>query len=235
MTLTARAFIARLNELSSDANDNSKFFAGADKKNMSIGVKMGSIFSMAKEFMNISLGEIEKLLDSNYYEARMGAVSIMDYRARDKKTSEAEKKALYDLYMLRHDRINNWDLVDRSAPYVVGGYLYDKARTPLYRLAKSKDVWERRTSIVSTYFFIRQDEIEDTYRIAVLLVKDKDHFIHMAVGGWIREAGKRDKKRLLQFLDEYADVMAPVMLRYAVEKFDKAEKEVYLQRRKKVT
>ena len=235
MTLTARAFIARLNELSSDANDNSKFFAGADKKNMSIGVKMGSIFSMAKEFMNISLGEIEKLLDSNYYEARMGAVSIMDYRARDKKTSEAEKKALYDLYMLRHDRINNWDLVDRSAPYVVGGYLYDKARTPLYRLAKSKDVWERRTSIVSTYFFIRQDEIEDTFRIAALLVKDKDHFIHMAVGGWIREAGKRDKKRLLQFLDEYADVMAPVMLRYAVEKFDKAEKEVYLQRRKKVT
>ena len=211
------------------------FFAGADKKNMSIGVKMGSIFSMAKEFMNISLGEIEKLLDSNYYEARMGAVSIMDYRARDKKTSEAEKKALYDLYMLRHDRINNWDLVDRSAPYVVGGYLYDKARTPLYRLAKSKDVWERRTSIVSTYFFIRQDEIEDTFRIAALLVKDKDHFIHMAVGGWIREAGKRDKKRLLQFLDEYADVMAPVMLRYAVEKFDKAEKEVYLQRRKKVT
>ena len=235
MTLTARAFIARLNEFSSDANDNSKFFAGAEKKNMSIGVKMGSIFSMAKEFMNISLGEIEKLLDSNYYEARMGAVSIMDYRARDKKTSEAEKKALYDLYMLRHDRINNWDLVDRSAPYVVGGYLYDKARTPLYRLAKSKDVWERRTSIVSTYFFIRQDEIEDTFRIAALLVKDKDHFIHMAVGGWIREAGKRDKKRLLQFLDEYADVMAPVMLRYAVEKFDKAEKEVYLQRRKKVT
>ncbi|MGQ0603668.1 MAG: DNA alkylation repair protein, partial [Anaerolineales bacterium] len=103
-----------------------------------MGVRMGQAFALAKEFMGLPLTEIEKLLESPIHEARVGGVSIMDFQARSKKTSEARKRELYDLYLRRHDRINNWDLVDRSAIYVVGGYLFDKPRKALYKLARSK-------------------------------------------------------------------------------------------------
>jgi 3-methyladenine DNA glycosylase AlkD len=152
----------------------------------------------------------------------------MDFQARDKKTPAARKKELFDLYIRRHDRIDNWDLVDRSAPYVVGGYLFDKPRDILYQLAKSGNVWERRTAMVSTYFFIRQNDLSDTFRIAELLVHDPHDLIQKAVGSWVREAGKRDKLILVEFLDTYAESMPGEMLRYAIEKLDKKEKQYYL-------
>ena len=130
--------------------------------------------------------------------------------------------------MTSHDRINNWDMVDRSAPYVIGGYLADKSRAPLYKLAKSKNVWERRTAIVSTYFFIRQNELEDTFKIAELLVNDSHDLINKAVGSWIREAGKRDEERLLAFLDKHGSSMPRTTLRYAVEKLSASQKKSYL-------
>jgi len=111
---------------------------------------MSSLFATVKKFMHMLLGEIEELLESSYYEARMGAVCIMDFQARHKKTLVIRKKELFNLYVSRHDRIDNWDMVDRSAPNVVGGYLMDKSRKILYELAKSKNLWERRTAIVST-------------------------------------------------------------------------------------
>lgn len=157
-----------------------------------------------------------------------GAVSIMDFQARNKKTTESRKQELFDLYINRHDRINNWDLVDRSAPYVVGGYLFDKPRTILYKLARSKDVWQRRTAIVSTYFFIRQRDINDTFKIAEMLLGDKHDLIHKAVGSWIREAGKKDQQMLINFLDTHATKMPRVMLRYAIEKLDKKQRDFYL-------
>lgn len=193
-----------------------------------IGVRMGQVFALAKEFMEMSLAEIEKLLDDDIHEARVGAVSIMDFQARNKKTSEARRKELFDLYINRHDRINNWDLVDRSAPHVVGGYLFDKPRAILYKLARSKNVWERRTSIVSTFFFIRQGQTDDTFKIGEVLVKDKHDLIHKAAGGWIREAGRKDRKRLLDFLNDYAATMPRTMLRYAIEHLDKKQREFYL-------
>ena len=99
------------------------------------------------------LDDVEKLLDNPFYEVRMGAVSIMDFQARQKRISDEHRKALFDFYIRRHDRINNWDLVDRAAPHVVGGCLADKPRDVLHQLAKSSNPWERRTAIVSTYFF----------------------------------------------------------------------------------
>ncbi len=102
-----------------------------------MGVRMGQVFALAKEFMEMPPGEIEKLLESPIHEARVGAVSIMDFQARRKNTPEARRKELFDIYLRRHDRINSWDLVDRSAPYVVGGYLLDKPRDILYKLARS--------------------------------------------------------------------------------------------------
>lgn len=127
--LTAKYFLGELTALQTKIPaNNAQFFRDEDPSNKTLGVRMASIFSLAKKFSKMSLDEVEKLLDSKYYEARMGAVSIMDFQARDKKISPEKKKELYDLYIKRHDRINNWDLVDRSAPYVVGGYLFDKDR-----------------------------------------------------------------------------------------------------------
>lgn len=228
--LTAKFFLDNLTTLRTKTPaNNAQFFRDEAPSNKILGIRMASIFSLAKKFSKMPLDEIEKLLDSEYYEARMGAVSIMDFQARDKKTSADRKKELYNLYMNRHDRINNWDLVDRSAPYVVGGYLFDKDRKPLYKLAKSKNVWERRTAIVATYFFIRQNDINDTFKIAEMLVHDKHDLINKAVGSWVREAGKRDKQMLVNFLDKFAATMPRITLRYAVEKLEKKEKEKYMK------
>ena len=183
---------------------------------------------LAKQHIEMPIVEIEKLLHSDYYEARMGSVSIMDFQARNKKTTATRKKELFELYIKCHNRINNWDLVDRSAPYVVGGYLFDKPRKILYKLAKSKNVWERRTAIVSTYYFIRQNDLSDTFKIAELLISDEHDLIQKAVGSWIREAGKYDKLALIEFLDSFASSMPSTMLRGAIEKLDKKEKAVYL-------
>jgi 3-methyladenine DNA glycosylase AlkD len=193
-----------------------------------IGVRMGQLFSLAKEFQELSLSEIEKLLESPIHEVRVGAVSIMDFQARNKKTSAKRKKELFDLYLRRHDRINNWDLVDRSAPHVVGGYLSDKPRRILYKLARSKNVWERRTAIVSTWYFIRQGDIDDTFQLAEVLIADGHDLIHKAAGGWLREAGKRDQQRLLDFLDKHAAQMPRTFLRYAIEHLDKKTRDYYL-------
>jgi 3-methyladenine DNA glycosylase AlkD len=193
-----------------------------------MGVRMGQVFALAKEFMEMPTGEIEELLESTIHEVRVGAVSIMDWQARSKKISGERRKELFDLYIRRHDRINNWDLVDRSAPYVVGGYLFDQPRAILYKLARSKNMWERRTAIVSTFYFIRKGEVADTFRIAEILVNDKEDLIHKAAGGWVREAGKKDRQRLLSFLDKYAATMPRTMLRYAIEHLDKKQRAYYL-------
>ena len=197
-----------------------------------LGVGMGEVFTLAKAFSAMPLGEIEKLLESPLHEARVGAVSIMDFQARNKKTTADQRRQLYELYLRRHDRINNWDLVDRAAPYVVGGYLSDKPREILYTLARSANVWERRTAIVSTYYFIRQGDLTDTFAIAELLLADEHDLIHKAVGGWVREAGKKDPQRLLTFLDQHAANMPRTMLRYAIEHLDAGQREHYLRLKK---
>jgi 3-methyladenine DNA glycosylase AlkD len=193
-----------------------------------MGVRMGQVFALAKEFIDMPPGEIEKLLESPIHEVRVGAVSIMDWQARSKKISEESRKELFDLYIRRHDRINNWDLVDRSAPFVVGGYLFDKPRAILHKLARSKNIWERRTAIVSTAYFIRQGEIEDTFKIAEMLLNDKEDLIHKVAGGWLREAGKQDRPKLLRFLDKHSATMPRTFLRYAIEHLDKKQREYYM-------
>jgi 3-methyladenine DNA glycosylase AlkD len=225
----ASEFIEELTFLASQkTSKNSKFFSDDNRDNKFLGVRMADIFLLAKHHMQMPIEEIQKLLYNEYYEVRMGAVSIMDFQARNKKITEEQKKTLYNLYIKNHDRINNWDMVDRSAPFVVGGYLFDKSRAPLYKLAKSKNTWERRTAIVSTYFFIRQNDVEDTFKIAEILVNDKHDLINKAVGSWVREAGKRDEDRLLGFLDKYGKTMPRVTLRYAIEKLDSNAKKKYM-------
>ena len=234
-SFTARQFVERLEKMKStdELAKIQRYFKSGEgdysEGDIFIGVKMGSIFKLAKDFMNMEMDEIEKLLEHKVHEVRTGGVSIMDFQARNIKTPESRRKELFDLYINRHDRINNWDLVDRSAPYVVGGYLFNKPRKILYKLAVSKNIWERRTAIVSTYYFIRKGEVEDTFKIAKILLKDKHDLIHKATGGWIREAGKKDPLALKSFLDEYATVMSRTTLRYAIEHMSKTQRERYLK------
>ncbi|HET9012698.1 MAG TPA: DNA alkylation repair protein [Gemmatimonadaceae bacterium] len=224
-----KAFVAALQEIAdpADVGEVSRFFRvdphAPSSDNRFLGVRMGEVFPVAKRFAaDMPLAGIERLLDEPHYEVRMGAVSIMDFQARAKRSSGEQRKALFDLYIRRHDRINNWDLVDRAAPYVVGGYLADKPRTVLDRLARSANPWERRTAIVSTYYFIRAGDLDDTFRIAELLVRDDHELVQTAVGSWIREAGKRDQPRLVRFLEKHARAMPRKMLRYAAEKLPPA-------------
>ena len=197
-----------------------------------IGVRMGQVFALAKEFIDMPPNEIEKLLENPIHEARAGAVSIMDFQARHKKTLEPRRKELFDLYLRRHDRINNWDLVDRSAPYVIGGYLFDKPRAILYKLARSKDTWERRTAIVSTLYFIRKGDVADAFKIAEILLRDEQDLIHKATGWALRYAGDKDRQKLLSFLDKHAQKMPRTALRYAIEHFDKRQRDHYLSLKK---
>ena len=135
---------------------------------------------------------------------------------------------VYDIYRANTRHINNWDLVDVSAPTLVGGYLVDKSRKPLVGLAKSKSLWERRIAIVATQHFIRQDDYADTLKIAKMLLKD-DEDLHKAVGWMLREVGKRDQPTLVDFLGEHYSNMPRTMLRYAIERFPKNKRQVYLK------
>jgi 3-methyladenine DNA glycosylase AlkD len=193
-----------------------------------IGVRMGQVFTLAKEFIEMPLDEIEKLLESPIHEARAGALSIMDKQARRKKTPESRRKEIFDLYIRRHDRINNWDLVDLGALYAVGSYLFDKPRDILYKLARSKNIWERRTSIVGTAYFIRQGDVADTFKIAEMLLVDEHDLVHKGTGWMLRFAGEKDRQKLLVFLDRYAATMPRTVLRYSIERLDKKQRDHYM-------
>lgn len=174
------------------------------------------LFSLAKEFQHLRVPEVVKLLKDDNHGHRLGAVSILDRKARNRKTSPEENKEIYRAYTDNHKWIDDWGLVDRAAPNVVGGYLYDKDKKALCDLAKSKNPMERGTAIVSTYYFIRKNELEDTFKMAEILFYETNEYVQKAVGSWIREAGKRNEEKLKNFLDKHATKMPRITLRYAI-------------------
>jgi 3-methyladenine DNA glycosylase AlkD len=232
--LTAKQFIERLKSYQSDAELKKiqRYFKSGEGQygegDQFMGVKMGQLFALAKEFEGMLANELEKLLQSPVHEIRAGAVNIMDKESRTKKITSERLKQFFELYIRRHDRINNWDLCDLGCLHMTGSYLYDKPRSILYKLARSKNIWERRTAILSTCYFIRQGDLDDTFKIAEMLVNDKEDLIHKATGWMLRFAGDKDRKQLLAFLDNYAATMPRTLLRYSIEKFDKKMKEYYL-------
>ncbi len=193
-----------------------------------MGVRMGQVFTLAKEFIDMPPSEIEMLLERPIHEVRAGALRIMDKQARRKRTPESRRKELFDLYLRRMDHINNWDLVDLAAPFVIGGYLFDKPRDVLYELARSGNIWERFTAIYATSYFIRQGDLDETFRIAGRLLDDEHDLIHKAVGGWLRAAGAKNRQRLAAFLDQHAATMPRTMLRYAIEHLDPTQRARYM-------
>jgi 3-methyladenine DNA glycosylase AlkD len=234
VNLTAKAFTDQLKLLQSDEELKKiqrYFKSGAGQYGHGdkfMGVKMGQLFALAKRFEGMPLKELEKLLESPIHEVRAGAVSIMDKESRTKKISEERRKVFFELYMRRHDRINNWDLVDLGCLYMTGSYLFDKSKVILYKLAASKNLFERRTAILSTCYFIRLGQLDDTFKIAEKLVHDKEDLVHKATGWMLRFAGAKNKKRLTAFLDRYAATMPRTLLRYSIEHFSKKEREYYM-------
>lgn len=232
--LTASEFTKRLKAFQSDdeLQKHTRYFRFDPKKQPKddyfIGVKMGNVFLLGKEFKDMPVAEIEKLMESPVHEIRAGAMSIMGQCAKGKCTEERLKE-LNDLYLRRHDRINNWDLVDLAAYYVVGKYLADKPRDILYKLARSKNMWERRTAILATaHFILKLKQADDTFAIAEMLLKDKEDLVHKATGWMLRTAGDKDRNRLLTFLDKHAATMPRVLLRYSIEKLDRKQRDHYL-------
>ena len=191
-----------------------------------LGIRVPAVRKIASEFRSLSLDEIERLLSSKWHEARLLAVILMTklYARADRATRDA----LFRMYIDNTDRIDNWDLVDVSAPHVVGAHLRDRSRALLVKLARSKSIWERRIAILATNDFIRHADVADTFRIARLLVRDQHDLIHKAVGWMLREAGKKDRAALVEFLEEHAAVMPRTMLRYAIEKFGPEERRRFL-------
>ena len=149
---------------------------------------------------------------------------------RFKKSGGEEREAIYRFYLSQTERINNWDLVDLSAPYIVGEYLKDKSRDDLYRLAESTLLWDQRIAVVSTVTFIRNNDFIDILRLSELLLQHKHDLMRKAIGWMLREMGKRDKTLLLQFLDKYSKVMPRTMLRYSIEKLTDEERKLYMGR-----
>jgi len=236
--INAKQFVERLKALQSaeELKKIQRYFKSGEGQygegDQFMGVKMGQLFALAKEFNGMPVSEIEKLLESPIHEVRAGAISIMDKESRSKKITESRRKEFYELYMRRHDRINNWDLVDLGCLYMTGSYLFDKSHAILYKLARSKNIWKRRTAILSTCYFIRQGDLDDTFKIAEILVNDKEDLIHKASGWMLRFAGDKDPQKLLGFLDKYAATMPRTLLRYSIEKLTQKQKEHYMSIKK---
>jgi len=193
-----------------------------------IGVRVPVIRRVAKEFMGLPLAEVECLLHSPIHEERLAALVVLVMQAA--KADAKARKPIYDFYLANTKFINNWDLVDLSAPQIVGAYLADKSRRPLYRLAKSSWLWDRRISILATFHFIRQADFDDTLKIAEMLLTDREDLMHKAVGWMLREVGKRDVAVLEAFLGQHCRMMPRTMLRYAIERFPEKKRRAYMVR-----
>lgn len=191
------------------------------------GIKVPVLRKIVKKYRDISTTETEKLLASVWHEDRMLALLLLidNYRRGD----AAIKQHIYDLYLENTCFINNWDLVDVTAHHIVGEYLSTRSKEPLYRLARSEMLWERRIAILATFHYIRQDRFDETLKLAGMLLRDEHELIHKAVGWLLREVGKRSRSAEERFLEKHYKEMPRTMLRYAIERFPEARRKKYLQ------
>lgn len=191
-----------------------------------LGVRVPVIRKLVKRNMPLSQQDLLALLRSSYHEERLaalvGLVTLYERSGAD------ERQQIYRQYLKNTGYINNWDLVDCSAHQIVGGYLLERDKKPLYRLVESKNLWERRIAIIATFFFIKQGRFEDTLKLSELLLQDQEDLIHKAVGWMLRELGKQGRELEEQFLQKYYRRMPRTMLRYAIEKFPEPLRKGYL-------
>ena len=192
-----------------------------------LGISVPELRKLVKEYRHIPLLKTEKLLRSAIHEERLLALLILVHTYS--KSDDVSQKKIYELYLKNTKFINNWDLVDASAPYIIGPYLMNKSKEQLYRLANSTSLWDRRIAIISTFYFIRQNSFSETFKISEKLLSDSEDLIHKAVGWMLREVGKRDLLTEETFLRQHYKKMPRTMLRYAIEKFPPTKRQRYLK------
>jgi 3-methyladenine DNA glycosylase AlkD len=193
-----------------------------------IGITVPQSRQVAKKFSQLPLGEVRTLLYSRIHEERLVALLILAWRYSSASSSREEKEEIVKFYVDNIKQVNNWDLVDLSAPNILGAHIVDRdSRRLLYRLAGSENVWERRIAILATYHFIRNGDFSDTLKIAEMLLHDRHDLIHKAAGWMLREVGKRDAAAEEAFLEKYWSVMPRTMLRYAIERLPESKRRRY--------
>mgnify|MGYP003972422761 FL=1 len=190
-----------------------------------LGMRVGTIRKIAKKHKEISFDDLEKLFEGEYHEYRLAAIFILKHKYKE------DPKKVVEMYLKNLKYVNNWDLVDLSAPKILGRWLLDKDRKILYKLAKSKDLWEKRVAILSCFTFIREKDYDDALKISEILLNDSHDLIHKAVGWMLREIGNRDLGVEEKFLKKYYNQMPRTMLRYAIEKFEESKRLDYLKGR----
>jgi 3-methyladenine DNA glycosylase AlkD len=233
MSAQTRQIIKKLKELGDKdiALNSQRFFKTGKGEygegDVFLGLRVPTIRQCVREYRRISLEDDLELLKSPLHEARLLALLILVAQYSSANTG-TEKEAVYRAYLSHRSFINNWDLVDCSAEHIVGAHLFDKDRRPLYRLACSKSLWDRRIGIMSTFHFVKREDFPDTLAIAEMLLYDKEDLIHKAAGWMLREVGKRNRNVEERFLAKYYKVMPRTMLRYAIEKLPESERLSYL-------
>ena len=196
---------------------------GYGKGDKFLGLEVPIIRRFAKKYKDLDFSEIEKLLNSEYHEFRLLALFILTHKYKKYPDEVVE------VYLKNIDNVNNWDLVDSSAPHILGAYLYEKDKSLLYDFAKSNNLWKQRIAILSTFYFIKRNDFNDALKISEILINHEHHLIHKAVGWMLREIGKRNKKVEDEFLKKYYKKMPRTMLRYAIEKYPENERKKYLK------
>ncbi|WP_019502719.1 DNA alkylation repair protein [Pseudanabaena sp. PCC 6802] len=194
-----------------------------------LGIAVPEQRKLAKAYVDLNLLDIENLLQSKIHEERLTALLILTYQFP--KASVAEQSEIATFYLQHTEWINNWDLVDVTCRPILGAYLLERDRSVLYDLARSESLWEQRIAIITTMEFIKHDQFEDTWQIAVILLNHPHDLIHKAVGWALREVGKKDRQTLETFLDRYCTQMPRTMLRYAIEHFEEPKRKAYLSRK----
>ena len=232
MNITAKEISKRLRKMGD--KEDARFLQGFFKTgpgqygegDIFLGIRVPALRKLAKDYHQLPPEKVLPLLRSPYHEERLFALIILVNAFAQ--GDELIKKKIYDLYLANTSYINNWDLVDISAPNIVGAYLLTKSKKPLYQLVKSKSLWERRIAILATFYFIKNKQFSDALKIAGILLKDKEDLIHKASGWMLREIGKRDIKVEEAFLQKHCRIMPRTMLRYAIERFAPSKRKMYM-------
>lgn len=191
-----------------------------------IGITVPALRKLAKEFAQSELSIVQQLLESEINEERLLSLFILVNHY--KKSDETDKERIFNFYLNTLDRINNWNLIDSSAHLIVGAHLWNKDRCILEKLAQSEQWWHRRIAVVATWYFIKKNDLNWTFRIAKIVVTDQHDLMQKAVGWMLREAGKKNHDALVQFLNEHAALMPRTMVRYAIEKFPEQQRKHFL-------
>lgn len=227
---TAEAFLATLHEKQDPAElPLLRKRLGPDDD--ALGIRMRDLFDAAKQASAMPLDEVDQLLASSLYEARMGAFCILDFRAKDRRCDPAERERLYTMYLASHDRITTWDMVDRAAPSVVGGHLLGRSPAVLLDLARSSDPLRRRTAVTAPLWFVRYGSDVDLATVpplAEILAADPDPIVHLAVGTLLKHTGTRDPRRVGRFLQQHAASMPRAALRAGASKLPPDERAALL-------